>query len=358
MGGAGRRSVAWGSAVPKIFRARLPHDDGEDRKVRRLAGARHAPAGWIERARIVALSWDGLGVPAIAEQAGCHPPKVRRWLPRFSAGGADGLGDRPGAGRKRRITEAERAAVIALARPVPPGRLARGGAGELPAEAEDGPAEWTLDALTREARAAGIEVGRSQVRRILRAEKVRWHRIKAPLGYARGPEKTWVDGGLRISGGQEITMCAPSRNSGQYQRFLQQAEDASPRGQIVLITGNLSSHDSKATRAWLERHPRIRHAFIPKGACWLNLQEGWWRIFRTTALAGQDFADPDEIAYATRLATAQHNARARLPAGPPHHRPRSRRAHRSSPPASRSLTPHPCQTQQTNLENSRQTPKS
>src|SRR5947208_10013496 len=35
---------------------------------------------------------------------------------------------------------------------------------------------------------------------------------------------------------------------------------------------------------------------IPKGACWLNLQEGWWRIFRRQALAGQDFADPDEIA--------------------------------------------------------------
>jgi hypothetical protein len=80
---------------------------------------------------------------------------------------------------------------------------------------------------------------------------------------------------------------------------------------IYVITGNLSSHDSKSTRAWLEDHPRIRHAFIPKGACWLNLQEGWWRIFRRQALAGQSFADPDEIAHATRVATAQLNARAR-----------------------------------------------
>ena len=78
-----------------------------------------------------------------------------------------------------------------------------------------------------------------------------------------------------------------------------------------MITDNLSSHDSKSTRAWLEGHPRIRHAFIPKGACWLNLQEGWWRIFRKTALAGQSFAGPDEIARATRLGTAQLNARAR-----------------------------------------------
>jgi hypothetical protein len=63
--------------------------------------------------------------------------------------------------------------------------------------------------------------------------------------------------------------------------------------------------------AWLERHPRIRHAFIPKGACWLNLQEGWWRIFCRTALAGRSFADPDEICYATQVATAQLNTRAR-----------------------------------------------
>jgi transposase len=165
--------------VPKILRARPPRDDGEERKVRKLAGARHAPADWSERARIVALSWDGLSVPAIAGQLGCHPKKVRRWLHRFNAGGIGGLGDRPGAGRKRRITEAERSAIIALARSAPPWRLLRDGAGELPAEREDGPAQWTLDTLSQVARDAGIQVGRSQVRRILVAEKVRWRRTRS-----------------------------------------------------------------------------------------------------------------------------------------------------------------------------------
>ncbi|MER5627989.1 hypothetical protein ABT061_43910 [Streptosporangium sp. NPDC002544] len=51
--------------------------------------------------------------------------------------------------------------------------------------------------------------------------------------------------------------------------------------------------------------------FIPKGACRLNLQEAWWRIFRRQALAGQTFADPDEIAYVTAMATTQLNIRAR-----------------------------------------------
>jgi len=164
--------------MPKHLKARPPQDDSEGRKIRRLAGARHAPADWIERAQIVALSWDGLGVAAIAGQVGCHENTVRRWLHRFNAAGIDGLGNRPGAGRKRRITEADRSAIIALARSVPPGRLARDGDGELSAEREDGPAEWTLDNLTQAAREAGIQVGRSQLRRILLAEKVRWRRTR------------------------------------------------------------------------------------------------------------------------------------------------------------------------------------
>jgi transposase len=165
--------------VPKFVRARPPLDGSEARKIRRLAGARHAPADWIERARIVALSWDGLAVAAIAAETGRHENTVRRWLHRFNAVGLDGLGDRPGAGRRRRITEAQRSAIIAMARSVPPGRLDRDGAGELSAEREDGPAQWTLDTLAEAARDAGIAVGRSQVRRILLAEKVRWRRTRS-----------------------------------------------------------------------------------------------------------------------------------------------------------------------------------
>jgi transposase len=165
--------------VPKFLRARPPLDDSESRKIRRLAGARHAPADRTERARIITLSWDGPGVAAIAAQAGCHENTVRRRLHRFNAAGTGGLGDRPGAGRRRRITEAQRSAITALARSEPPGRLTRDGAGELSAEAEDGPAQWTLDALARQARDAGIAVGRSQVRRILLAEKVRWRRTRS-----------------------------------------------------------------------------------------------------------------------------------------------------------------------------------
>jgi transposase len=137
------------------------------------------------------------------------------------------------------------------------------------------------------------------------------HRVKAPLDYSRGPEKTWVYGALRVGDGQEVTMTAPSRNSVGYQRLLAAVEAANPVGTIVVITDNLSSHTSSSTRTWLADHPRIQHAFIPKGACWLNLQEGWWRLFRREAFAGQCFATPEEITLATWVATCQLNARAR-----------------------------------------------
>jgi transposase len=154
------------------------------------------------------------------------------------------------------------------------------------------------------------------------------HRPKAPLTYSRGPEKTWVYGGLRIGDGQAVTCCAPSRNSAHWQAFLARLEQANPIGTIAVITDNLSSHSSVATRAWLTGHPRLEQVFIPKGACWLNLQEAWWRIFRRHALAGQTFADPTEIATATDVATAQLNAHAKpwiwgRPPPPP--RPRRRR---------------------------------
>ena len=135
--------------------------------------------------------------------------------------------------------------------------------------------------------------------------------MKAPLTYSRGPDKTWIYGGLRIGDGQALTCCAPSRNSGNWQAFLARLEQADPTGAIAVITDNVSSHSSLAARAWLAGHPRLQQVFIPKGACWLNLQEVWWRIFRRRALAGQTFADSSEIAHATEVATAQLNSHAR-----------------------------------------------
>jgi transposase len=137
------------------------------------------------------------------------------------------------------------------------------------------------------------------------------HRIKALLDYGRGPDKAWIYGGLSPTDGQTVTMTAGARNSVNYCHFLGQVEQAHPEETLYVIVDNLSSHTSAKTQTWLADHPRIQQVFIPKGACWLNLQEGWWRLFRREALAGQTFADYSEIARATQVATQQLNRRAK-----------------------------------------------
>ena len=173
--------------MPKLLRAREPQDAAEERKVRKLAGSRHAPADWIFRARIISLSWRGLRTSEIADALGCHPKTVRKRIHRFDALGMDGLGDRPGAGRKPRITEDERSEIIALLSKAPPGKLVTEPGGGLRAEDEKGAAYWTLDTLAEAAQQMGIAVGRSQVRRILLAEGVRWRNTR-PWAESPDPE--------------------------------------------------------------------------------------------------------------------------------------------------------------------------
>jgi len=136
-------------------------------------------------------------------------------------------------------------------------------------------------------------------------------RIHAPLAYSRGPEKVWVYGALRVRDGQAITLTTRSRNTAGYLQLLEAIAAANPVGDLHLISDNLSSHKSPPIQDWLAANPRVRHVFIPVGACWLNLQEAWWRIFRRSAFAGQTFADAEEIERAAGVATKQLNARAK-----------------------------------------------
>jgi transposase len=183
--------------MPALLHARPPADPAEERRLRKLAAARLAPASWIQRARIITGSWDGASVAELAQRLGCHPKTIYKWLHRFNAGGIDALADLPRPGVPRRISEHQRGRIIALARSQPPGRLHQGGEGLQAPDQPEAPATWTLDTLTQAARAEGIQVGHSQVRRILLAERMRWRRTRswttssdpdfAPKGPASSP---------------------------------------------------------------------------------------------------------------------------------------------------------------------------
>ena len=182
--------------MPKILRVRTAQDEKEEQQVRKLAGSRHGPADWILRARMVARSWDGERVETIAQELQCHPQTVRRRLHRFDEEGLEGLGDRSKAGRPRRLTAADDSKLIALVRQAPPGRLVTQRDGTMVARDAEGEAQWSLNALARAAKEAGIRVKRSQIRTILLREGVRWRHTHS-WGTAR--DKDFVPKGRRSS---------------------------------------------------------------------------------------------------------------------------------------------------------------
>lgn len=187
--------------MPKLLFARPAQDVTEERQIRRLAQSRHGPADWIRRARMIARSWEGQRPSAIAAELNCHPQTVRERIVRFNAEGIEGLADHPGAGRKRRISEAERSVVIALVATAPPGKLVRQREGALAAQAEREPAHWTLDALTAAAQGRGITISRRQVRRILMAEGVRWRQTHS---WAESADPAFAPKGRRSSAATPI----------------------------------------------------------------------------------------------------------------------------------------------------------
>lgn len=192
--------------MPKLLSARPAADEQEEAAIRKLAGSRNAPAVLVARAKTILMSWAGARTSVIAARLGCHMQTARERLQRFNDEGVEGLFDRPGAGRKRRISEVQRGRIIALARSDPPGRPQRSAGGDLHTADEHGPAQWTLDSLVEAAQAEGIQVQRSQVRRILMAEKVRWRHTHS---WAHSSDPEFAPKGLRSSSATPTRRRAP-----------------------------------------------------------------------------------------------------------------------------------------------------
>ena len=121
---------------------------------------------------------------------------MRIHLVRFNAEGAAGLGMRPGSGRKPRVTQQERSRILVLVKQAPPGHLETQADGTMVARDEEGSAQWTLNALAQAAKEAGIQVKRSQIRRISLREGVRWRHTQS---WGDSSDKDFVPKGRRSS---------------------------------------------------------------------------------------------------------------------------------------------------------------
>lgn len=124
------------------------------------------------RAAIILRSAERQTVPTIASDLGLAARTVRIWVERFCVAGLDGLDDASRSGRPRTYTEDQTSRVIAKARSVPP----KPASGEIPPTCH-----WTLDRLQAELQREGLPIGRSQIRRILRAEHIKWQKPRTWL---------------------------------------------------------------------------------------------------------------------------------------------------------------------------------
>ena len=59
-----------------------------------------------ERAEIILLRLDGVGVEAVAERLKTSPKRVSLWSRRFETSGLEGLDDKPGRGRNAKRSNA------------------------------------------------------------------------------------------------------------------------------------------------------------------------------------------------------------------------------------------------------------
>jgi transposase len=161
-----------GQEVPQMALQLRALSDEERTKIERLTRAHAAPIRLVHRAQIIRLATDGMRVPAIARQLGVSEKMVRLWLRRFAAAGVDGLDDAPRSGRPATYSEDVRSQVIAKARSLPP----------KPSEGEVPPTcHWTLDRLQEELAKDGLPIKRSQIRRLLKAEHIKWQKPRTWL---------------------------------------------------------------------------------------------------------------------------------------------------------------------------------
>lgn len=105
----------------------------------------------------------------------------------------------------------------------------------------------------------------------------------------------WLFGALNPHTGQGYLYEGEWRDSANFTAFMDELDRWIPSGDVHVVIDNLSIHTSVETLLWNFGHTRFYFHFLPKGAAWLNLIEGWWNILDRRALTGRNFMDTQEL---------------------------------------------------------------
>jgi transposase len=324
-------------------RGKFVLSSAEEAQLQQLIRAQSTPQGLAQRARVVQLAAQGMGVRAIGGRVGMHYNQVAKWRRRYIRSGLGALQDEPRSGRKGNIsTELLRQIVDQATRP-PQGR-----------------ARWTCRAMARE-----LGVSKATVQRVWSENEIKPHLTRVfklstdpdfeakfwdVIGlYLNPPEQAVVlccdeksqiqalqrsqpglplgKGHIRTQThdyyrngtvtlfaaldylhGKVIAHTAQKHTHRQWLEFLKQIDREIPLSQhIHIILDNYSTHKHPTIKRWLARHPRFELHFTPTGSSWMNLVERFFRDLSQQAILPGSFGSARQLVDAIMQYLAQHN---------------------------------------------------
>lgn len=117
-------------------------------------------------------------------------------------------------------------------------------------------------------------------------------------------------GALRPATGDAFTQDSRRRTLVNWLDFLERVDAWVPAEveRVDAIVDTLNIHHRDNVLLFCLTHPRWEVVFQPTSAAYLNLIDPWWKVLRSLAFAGRRFATWEEMAAASREATAYWQA--------------------------------------------------
>ena len=322
-------------------------NESERRCLEQLKRGRRVPVRLAERAAIVLLAADGLENQDIAAQLGITRQKAGRWRSRYAQRRLAGIEkDAPRPGRRRRVDEQQRAAVVR----------------KTLRETPKGQTHWSRTTM-----AAATGLSPSTIGRIWREHGLKPHlvgtfklsndpqfveKLKDIVGLYLSPpehalvlscdEKSQIQAldrtqpglplkrgrcgtmthdykrngttslfaALNVLDGTIISQCHARHRHQEWLKFLKLIKSQVPIDREVhLICDNYGTHKHPKVQAWLKRNPRFHFHFTPTGASWLNMVERFFRDLTAKALKRGSFFNVDDLIGAIQEYINEHNRR-------------------------------------------------
>jgi len=331
------------------------------RRVRRslesISRSSRAPHARVVRARIVLLASQGHANAEIARRLGCEVKTVRKWRARFAARPQIiSLNDDMRTGRPPTVPVLARLELVKLACSRP---------ADCKASFRN---VWTADSLRIALRrTTGFRMSTSEVRRTLRDEEIRPHRLRVWLhspdpefapkvrricdlylgkpardeivlcvdektgmqalerkhpsrmprrGHAGRHEFEYIRRGTRTliaafnpHTGEVFGRCSRRRKAADLVRFMEAVAKQHPRKRITIIWDNLNIHSGPQWEAFNRRHRgRFRFVYTPIHASWVNQVEIWFSVLARRVLRYGSFPSATELTKAVRAFITHWNA--------------------------------------------------